>query len=86
MTEKYTEFIDSYQEEVTFLNLSSSRLVDIVTDPLYLQESLQYVVDLDERCFTFDFEEKGDVANIVQKYFEEFKELGVKTDITDTVG
>lgn len=85
MTEKYTEFISSYQEEVTFLNLSSSGLADIATDNLYLREPLQYIIDIDERCFTFDLEEEDNVANIVQKYSDEFKELGVKTDTTDTV-
>lgn len=85
MTEKYTEFITSYREEVTFLNLSSSRLADMATDRLYLQESLQYIIDIDERCFTFDLEEGGDAIGIVQKYADEFKELGVKTDATDTV-
>lgn len=85
MTEKYTEFINSYQEEVTFLNLSSSRLADMATGHLYLQESLRYIIDIDEHCFTFDLEEEGDVVNIVQKYSDEFKKLGVKTDTTDTV-
>ena len=84
MTEKYTEFINSYQEEVTFLNLSSSRLADMATDHLYLQESLQYIIDIDERCFTFDLGEEDNVVSIVQKYSDEFKELGVKTDTTDT--
>lgn len=78
MTEKYTEFINSYQEEVTFLNLSSSRLADMATDHLYTQESLQYIIDIDERCFTFDLEEEGDAVSIVQKYSEEFKKLGVQ--------
>lgn len=85
MTEKYTEFIDSYQEEVIFLNLSSSRLADMATDHLYLQESLQYIIDIDERCFTFDLGEEDNVVSIVQKYSDEFKELGVKTDTTDIV-
>lgn len=76
MTEKYTEFIDSYQEEVTFLNLSSSRLADMATDHLYLQESQQYIVDIDERCFTFDLEEESDAISIMQKYADEFKNLG----------
>lgn len=76
MTEKYTEFINSYQEEVTFLNLSSNRLADMATDHLYLQESPQYIIDIDERCFTFDLEEEGDTAGIVQKYADEFKKLG----------
>lgn len=76
MTEKYTEFIDSYQEEVTFLNLSSGRLTDIAIDHLYLQESLQYIIDINERCFTFDLEEESDAVSIVQKYADEFKKLG----------
>lgn len=76
MTEKYTEFINSYQEEVTFLNLSSGRLADMATDHLYLQESLQYIIDIDEHCFTFDLEEESDAVSIVQKYADEFKKLG----------
>lgn len=77
MTEKYVEFIASYQEEVTFLNLSSSRLADVATGSLYLREPLQYVIDIDERCFTFDLEEESSPANIVQKYADEFKESGI---------
>lgn len=77
MTEKYTEFITSYQQEVMFLNLSSSRFADMVTDHLYLQESLQYIIDIDERCFVFDLEEGGDAVSIVQKYADEFKKLGI---------
>ncbi len=76
MTEKYTEFINSYQEEVAFLNLSSSRLADTATEHLYTQESLQYVIDIDERCFAFDLEEEGETATIAQMYSEEFKKLG----------
>lgn len=78
ITEKYTEFIDSYQEEVTLLNLSSSRLADMATDNLYLQESLQYIIDINEGCFTLDLEEESDTANIVQMYSEEFKNLGIQ--------
>jgi hypothetical protein len=57
----------------------------MATDHLYLQESLQYIIDIDERCFTFDLEEEDNVVSIVQKYSDEFKELGVKTDTTDIV-
>ncbi len=77
MTEKYTEFINSYQEEVMFLNLSSSGLADIAIDNLYLREPLQYVIDIDERCFTFDLEEESNAAAIVQKYADEFQKLGI---------
>jgi len=77
MTEKYTEFISSYQEEITFLNLSSSGLADIAIDNLYLREPPQYVIDIDERCFTFDLEKEDDTPNIVQKYVDEFKKLGI---------
>lgn len=77
MAEKYTEFISSYQEEVVFLNLSSSRLADMATDHLYALESLRYIIDIDESCFTFDLEKEDDTAKIVQMYSDEFKELGI---------
>lgn len=77
MTEKYTKFINSYQEEVDLLNISSSRLADIATKRLYFQESFQYILDIDESCFAFDFKKEGDMADIVQMYSDEFKKLGV---------
>lgn len=77
MTEEYTKFIDSYQEEVAFLNLSSSRLADMATDHLYVIESLQYIIDIEENCFTFGLEKEDDTANIVQTYSDEFKKLGI---------
>jgi len=77
MTEKYSEFINSYREEVALLNFSSNRLVDMATEHLYVQESLQYVIDIDESCFALNLENEGDAADIVQKYSDEFKKSDV---------
>jgi len=77
MTEKYAKFINSYQEEVDWLNISSSKLADIATKRLYVQESFQYILDIDESSFTFDPKKEGDTADIVQMYSSEFKKLEV---------
>jgi hypothetical protein len=77
MTEKYTKFINSYQEEVDWLNISSRKLADIATKRLYVQESFQYILDIDESSFAFDLKKEGDTADIVQMYSNEFKKLEV---------
>ncbi len=79
MTGTYAEFINSYQEELNFLNLSLSRLIDIVTEHLYTEESLRYVININESCFSFDIEDDREikVAEICEKYAEEFKKLGI---------
>ncbi len=78
MTASYAEFINSYQEEVRLLNLSLIRIVGMATESLYI-ESMQYIVDIDENCFTFDLaiDDKTVVANIANKYGDEFKELNM---------
>lgn len=79
MTGTYTEFINSYQEELNFLNLSLSRLIDITTEHLYTEESFRYVIDINESCFRFDIEDDREikVAEICEKYAEEFKKINV---------
>ncbi len=79
MTGVYTEFINSYQEELQFLNLSLSRLIDTATEHLYTEESFRYIIDINESCFGFDIKDDCEikVSEICEKYAEEFKKLRV---------
>jgi len=54
VTEKYTECVDTYQEEVVLLNYSLSRLLDTATEHLYTKGALQYILDITDSCFVFD--------------------------------
>lgn len=76
MTEKYTEFINSYQEEVALLNYSFDRLLDVSTEHLY-KESFRYNIDFTEECLNFNFNNNGDADDIIRKYSEEFEKLKI---------
>jgi hypothetical protein len=75
MAERYDEFIELYKEEVVMINNSFSRLVDTVTEHLYTEKSLLYIVDIVEDNFNFDLDTGDDVAEIVELYSAEFKKL-----------
>jgi hypothetical protein len=79
MTERYSYFVDSYKEEVNLLNLSLSRMPDIVMEHLYIEESFRYIVDIDDDCFKFDLETdaKAKIADIAEKYSEEFDKMKI---------
>ena len=79
MSERYTEFVNLYKEEVHLLNLSLARLIDVATEHLYTEESLKYIVDINERCFKFELNDnnKIKVADIVKMYSDEFRKSGI---------
>jgi len=76
MTVKYTEFINSYQEEVLLLNHSLNRLLDESTEYLY-KESFKYNIDISEKCLNFNFDDSSDIDDIIRKYSEEFEKLKI---------
>lgn len=78
-TEKYDEFIESYKDEVTLLNHELVKLTDMATGHLHTnaEEDFRYGIHIVDGKFWFDLEESSDTANIVQKYVEEFKKVGV---------
>jgi hypothetical protein len=75
MTERYGNFIDSYKEEITFLNFNLSRLTDLAMEHLYTEESLKHIVNISDDCFIFDLESKSKLADIVNMYSDEFNKL-----------
>jgi len=79
MSERYTEFVNLYKEEINLLNLSLARLIDVATEHLYTEESLKYVVDINDECFIFNLNTNDvrKVDEIIEKYTEEFKRLGI---------
>lgn len=86
MTERYTEYIDSYLEEMTLLDAILNRLPDIANEHLHVRESLKYIIDIDDCCFTFDLDEEGDTANIVKAYADELEKIAHKTYVADIAG
>lgn len=77
VTEQYSHFIDSYKEEIVLLNYSMSRLMDIATEYLYTEKSLTCILDISNESFLFNLEKDDEQADIVGKYAEEFKKLGL---------
>lgn len=77
VTEQYSHFIDSYKEEIVLLNHSMSRLLDIATEYLYTEKSLTYILDISDESFSFNLEEDDEPVDIIGKYAEEFKKLGL---------
>ena len=79
MGERYTEFVNLYKEEVGLLNMSLARLIDVATEHLYTEESLKYIVGIDEDCFKFGLDDnnKIKVADIAKTYSDEFKKLDI---------
>ncbi|MEX1013602.1 MAG: hypothetical protein WDZ80_00390 [Candidatus Paceibacterota bacterium] len=77
MTEGYGNFIKLYEEEVRFLNLSLSRIPDIVMEHLYTEKTFKYIIDINDECFEFDLESKSKLADIVKMYSEEFNKLRI---------
>jgi hypothetical protein len=77
MTEKYDVLVEAYKEEVVMINHSLSGLVDMAVGHLYTEKSLCYILDIAEGSFAFDLETDDNVAEIAEKYSEEFKKLGV---------
>lgn len=77
MTERYEEFMNSYEQEVVLLNFSLSKLADIATESLYTGESFKYKLDFDENCFKFNInsDEKVEIAHIASMYIEEFNKI-----------
>lgn len=77
MTERYSNFIDSYKEEITFLNFNLNRLTDLAMEHLYAEESLKYIANISDDCFAFDLESKSKLADIVNMYSDEFNKLRI---------
>ena len=77
VTEHYSHFIDSYKEEIILLNHSMSRLLDIATKYLYTEKSLTHILDISDENFSFNLEEDAEPVDIIWKYAEEFKKLGM---------
>jgi cation transport regulator ChaC len=75
MTEKYSEFINLYKEEVDLLNHSLSKLIDMATEHLYTEKSLCHILDILEDNFIFDLNIDESVAEIAELYSSEFKKL-----------
>lgn len=75
MTEHYTSFINSYQDEVLLLNNSLSMLLDTAMECFYIEESFLYALEITEGCFMFDLGVSEDVDDITKKYSEKFKEM-----------
>lgn len=77
VTEQYSYFIDSYKEEIVLLNHSMSRLLDTATEYLYTEKSLTYILDISDKSFLFNLEGNDEPVDIVERYAEEFKKLGL---------
>lgn len=77
VTEQYTYFIDSYKEEIVLLNHSIGRLLDIATEYLYTEKTLTYILDISDESFLFNLEGNDEPVDIIGRYTEEFKKLGL---------
>lgn len=77
VTEHYSHFIDSYKEEIILLNHSMSGLLDIATEYLYTEKSLNYILDISDESFSFNLDEDDEPVDIIGRYAEEFKKLGL---------
>lgn len=78
-TDQYNELLSSYKDEVNFINYDLARLTDMATEYLYKNatEDFSYNIHITDGRFWFDLEEESEPADIMQKYAEEFKKLGI---------
>lgn len=76
--EQYDSLIESYRDEVNLVNYDLARLTDMATEHLYknAEEDIRYEIHINDGRFWIDLEEESGVAEIVEKYTEEFKKLG----------
>jgi len=77
MTERYVEFISSYEEEITLLNINLNRFLDTIIEKLYCEKYFQYILYIKDNSFNFDVGTDSGVDNIIEKYGERFDELKI---------
>jgi hypothetical protein len=75
MTEHYTSFINSYQDEVLLLNNSLSMLLDTAMEHFYTEKSFLYILEIAEGCFMFNLNDSEDAEEIAKKYSEKFEKI-----------
>ena len=78
-TKEYDSLIESYREEVNILNHELGKLTDMATEHLYTnaEEDFRYGIHITDGRFGFDLECDSEKADIIKKYAEEFKKVGI---------
>jgi len=79
MTDNYTGFLDSFQQEIKLLNRSMSMSLDAVNEFLYIKSNKKYLLEIKDVNFLFDINRrsKKETDNIIERYKEEIGKSGL---------
>lgn len=82
MTDKYSESLQSFEQELNMINITFSKLLDKVSGLLYTDKNIKYVLEINENNLFFNLNEKLSQADsIIDDYKGELKKMGFRVDI-----
>ena len=79
MTERYSEFLKSFEGEIKLINHSMSMAIDSMSGFFHTKGNRKYHLDLKEDGFVFDTTSSSEkmVDDIVERYKEEIEKVGL---------
>lgn len=82
MTEKYSDSLHSFEQEMAMVNINFNKLFDKVNELLYTNDKIRYVLEVKEDNLYFDLNGKSSESadEIIDDYKNELKKMGFRTD------
>ncbi len=83
MTDKYTESLHSFEQELSMVNQTFSKLLDKVSGLLYTNDNIKYVLEIEEDNLSFDLNKESlePTDEMIADYKGELKKMGFIVDI-----
>lgn len=78
MSDKYADFVSSFEQEIKLINHSFVVVLDNVSSFIYTKSNKKYPIEIIENNFTFDIENKSEneADGIIESYKEAFQKIG----------
>lgn len=78
MSDKYADFVSSFEQEIKLINHSIVLAIDNVSSFTYAKMNKKYPIEIIENNFTFDIENKSEnkVGGIIESYKEAIQKIG----------
>jgi hypothetical protein len=75
MSERYNDFVNSFEQEIKLINHSIVLAIDNVSSFIYTKINKKYPIEIIENNFTFDIEDKSEnnADGIIESYKKEIE-------------
>ncbi len=83
MTDKYSESLQSFEQELNMINITFSKLLDKVSGLLYTDKNIKYVLEINDDNLLFNLNDRSSQVadSIIDDYKGELKKMGFRTDM-----